>query len=543
MGESRFVKVLAADILFMGSLGILALTCCNLPFILSRPLRWWLVAEALFYIYDKVRAHALNSIGDPPPPASLAPVLLERFLRLPTEICILDFLQGWHLDALPGDQIPIPNILELLAYGFYSADRYDSLLEEDKARIQSFLASVQKKWNLTFPSDRYIPDLPTMRHINEPLRIYHKPLALYMLTECLSLLAHLLLWMLGFRREKHGGFSVWVYSSASQNGSALEKKNKHNNALDVALSAASTVAAQVSTQHPHEGQRYHIRSFILRRRRSSSGAKLLGQSDSDHPGNESPPFSSTILSKQKSPLPVVFIHGVGFGLLPYLHLIKELMTTLLLSTSPERGGITVMAIEIPHVALRLCWKAASIDQVAEAAHQAVMAHGHEKACFVGHSYGTFVCSRICQKYPEAVGSVVVIDPVTMLICHPQLLYNFIYKSISVRRLFSVNGGLLDALRLLISRDLTISHAFCRRLHWGEVMLWPEDLPENSLVVLSGKDDLVPSQYVMAQLKEAQHPAKVMYHKKHGHGGVLLDPKWATQVLLEVKRLVLLEECN
>lgn len=41
---------------------------------------------------------------------------------------------------------------------------------------------------------------------------------------------------------------------------------------------------------------------------------------------------------------------------------------------------------------------------------------------------------------------------------------------------------------------------CRLFHWSELMLWPQDLPCNSLVVLSGADDLVPSELVMAQLK-------------------------------------------
>jgi poly(A) polymerase Pap1 len=40
-----------------------------------------------------------------------------------------------------------------------------------------------------------------------------------------------------------------------------------------------------------------------------------------------------------------------------------------------------------------------------------------------YAAGTFCVSRICQLYPQAVQSLVLLDPVTMLICHPQLLYN------------------------------------------------------------------------------------------------------------------------
>lgn len=51
-------------------------------------------------------------------------------------------------------------------------------------------------------------------------------------------------------------------------------------------------------------------------------------------------------------------------------------------------------------------------------------------------------------------------------------------------------------------------AFCRKFSWAELQLWPDDLPARSVVVLSGGDDLVPSELVRAQLALKQHPAKV-----------------------------------
>ncbi len=42
------------------------------------------------------------------------------------------------------------------------------------------------------------------------------------------------------------------------------------------------------------------------------------------------------------------------------------------------------------------------------------------------------------------------------------------------------------------------------------MLWPQDLPQRAAVILSGRDDLVPAELVMAQLKLSRHPAKVGY---------------------------------
>ncbi|CAL5226233.1 g9077 [Coccomyxa viridis] len=80
-----------------------------------------------------------------------------------------------------------------------------------------------------------------------------------------------------------------------------------------------------------------------------------------------------------------------------------------------------------------------------------------KACIVGHSFGTFVASRLCKLHPEVVKSLVLIDAVCLLTCWPALLYNFIYRKPAC----SLDGkGCLDVLRFICSRDLMIAEVFC-----------------------------------------------------------------------------------
>jgi len=354
--------------------------------------------------------------------------------------------------------------------------------------------------------------------------------------------------------------------------------NAAEHALDAAVAATSIAAASMAKQYPHEGQQYHlpptrsrskfrfseatsaafagmgsvplVRSFkelssMMERRvdlpgsppprKRSSSKKLLKTADEktgeerlDHRqhGNEQPE------SLPKSTVPIVFLHGVGFGTLPYLHFIRSLM-----KACPQSPFIL---LEMPHVALRLCKQAESVDDVAKAAVAAVHKLGFKQACFVGHSYGTFCVSRIVQLYPEAVHSITLLDPVCMMTCYPQLLYNFIYRKFVLSNLLSSFLAAVDGIRFLCSRDLTISQAFCRRFHWSELMLWPEDLPREryrSLIVLSGKDDLVPGELVQIQFDVAEHPASVLYHPELGHGGLLLDSQWMGVVVEGVKKLV------
>lgn len=54
------------------------------------------------------------------------------------------------------------------------------------------------------------------------------------------------------------------------------------------------------------------------------------------------------------------------------------------------------------------------------------------------------------------------------------------------------------------------------------MLWPEDMPKDTLIALSQHDDLVPVGLVKRQLEAANSKARVLLHPTASHGGFLLD---------------------
>ena len=536
----------------------------------------------------------------------------------------------------------------------------------EQTAVDDFVAAVESKWEINFLPG-YDPSLRFMAHVWEPLRVQHKPLIMYAMTELAARIAHLLLQWMGFKRGHQGAFTSWTSpplqyshekgtaekagsgtggtthqqdgtanarnvlplgshdgvatSTPSSSGTPRAGSSSHvreaahnavEQALDAAVVATSAAAATMTKQYPHEGQQYHlppprggfpaypiittfreISGFLERRvalpetspprrrrghvrsgsnrlrtrdsansvgfdaelhRNTSTNSEVEEERTTEHsisganhdnsgsssfarPKEDDTTHSSSNLEEQASTVPVVFLHGVGFGTLPYLFFVRSMM-----KACPKSPFIL---LEMPHVALRLCKEAESVDDVAAASVAVVQQLGVRQACFVGHSYGTFCVSRIVQLFPEAVHSTALLDPVCMLTCYPQLLFNFIYRTISSSALTSVVAA-IDGVRFLCSRDLTISQAFCRRFHWSELMLWPEDLPRkrhHSLIVLSGKDDLVPGVLVQAQFEAAEHPATVMYHPELGHGGLLLSDSWMTEVVAGVKRLVHRKEEN
>jgi hypothetical protein len=71
----------------------------------------------------------------------------------------------------------------------------------------------------------------------------------------------------------------------------------------------------------------------------------------------------------------------------------------------------LILLEVPHVSLRLNWRAKAVDDVAHAAAQILWRHSYGDACFVAHSYGTFCVSRIAQLHASLVHSMVRARPV------------------------------------------------------------------------------------------------------------------------------------
>ena len=61
---------------------------------------------------------------------------------------------------------------------------------------------------------------------------------------------------------------------------------------------------------------------------------------------------------------------------------------------------TIILVEYDHIALRLHSSKVLFDSTAHKLSRIITRAGYSKACIVGHSFGTFVASRLCKLYPE-----------------------------------------------------------------------------------------------------------------------------------------------
>ena len=124
--------------------------------------------------------------------------------------------------------------------------------------------------------------------------------------------------------------------------------------------------------------------------------------------------------------------------------------------------------------------------------------------------------------------------VCMLTCFPKLLYNFIYHDPTLKDIYT---NPTESARWFAARDLIIAATFCRHFWWHTLMLWPWELPEPSVLVLSGQDALVPSELVWKQLETAPAHVHVLQRDEMHHGHFLIRPKWQDVIVAKFKEVL------
>jgi len=438
--------------------------------------------EVLFYLLECYRYLKICSSPNVPADASRMRRAMDEFLGLADTLDLEEFLEGWFMHTVKAADIKRDNMVEFIAYGFYSK-RLDALTDEERREISEFMDRVARTFQVNEFAPGYNADAKFMGHTLEPIRTFHKPIIIYLFMELIGLANLVVLRCFGFRRLPAGS----------------------------------------------RGSRQNMSMFIRK-------------------------------GKDETKEPLVFIHGVGFGALPYVHFLRKVLA------KTDRPCIVV---EMRHVSMRfsLDHRSVSLETLANDIADQMQATGYQRGFFLSHSYGTFVVSKLLQLRPEAVDRVCLIDPVCCMTCYPKLTHNFVYRtctsshgrshaptlSLALRSLArslvrspgSYQGNplasrkrFMDFVQLLFSRDLTIADTFCRHLNGMDVNVFAHDFPTSTtttrkhLLVLSGQDPLVPAALVAKQFKGVDH-VDVLYNDKHSHGDFLFDGKYLAYLVVEI----------
>ncbi|KAF4687926.1 hypothetical protein FOZ60_003317 [Perkinsus olseni] len=190
--------------------------------------------------------------------------------------------------------------------------------------------------------------------------------------------------------------------------------------------------------------------------------------------------------------PIVFCHGLGVGLLPYIPFVRDIRRAF-----PDRD---IFCIEVPHVAMRPYPNLPSAREMSVVVADMLTAWGYSQAHMIGHSFGTFVVRWMLAHEPSRIASLSLVDPVCFLLVKNDLLLN------TQRKAHEDPIGILAT--YLVFRELYTAHTLTRNLFWEQNNVWPEELrgvPTH--VSLCGRDFIIPAHSVR-RLLEAEAAARL-----------------------------------
>lgn len=204
----------------------------------------------------------------------------------------------------------------------------------------------------------------------------------------------------------------------------------------------------------------------------------------------------------KKRLPVLFIHGIGIGLYPYMNFLRDLNRELETGATDD-GEIGIIALEIMPVSSRITHQALEKDVMIREILQIMQYHRWSRFVLVSHSYGSVIAAHLLKSdlFATLIGPIIFIDPVAFLLHLPDVAYNF-----TARQPARANEYLLWYFG---SKDIGVAHMLARRFFWTDNIIWKEDLGikgeknqekgRNVTVVLSGKDAIVDAETVAQYL--------------------------------------------
>jgi pimeloyl-ACP methyl ester carboxylesterase len=255
-------------------------------------------------------------------------------------------------------------------------------------------------------------------------------------------------------------------------------------------------------------------------------------------------------------LPILFIHGIGIGLLPYIPFLRDLV-----QQDPDVG---ILAIEILPICMRITAPPLDRDAMCAAITRILHAHGLHRVVLAGHSYGTAVSAHLLRRQWDSVNpqrttttqthestneyhngdaaagssdliaATLLIDPIPFLLHYPAVAYNFVYRQPRHANEWQ--------LWYFASREPDTARALSRHFFWFECILFREDVlgatsgrgrepaageqqlakknkPMPITVSLSGRDQIIDARAVHAYLTGGKDPDEHNEAANPGSGSV------------------------
>lgn len=182
-------------------------------------------------------------------------------------------------------------------------------------------------------------------------------------------------------------------------------------------------------------------------------------------------------------VPLVFVHGLGVGLVPYYLFIYRL-------SKHFSGDLYVP--EFPFLAMAPWESVPSAREVVAQLQDMLIANRHTSAHFVGHSFGGVVIGWMLKMSRSSVVTTTLMEPALFLMIKSDTISKVLYGEAKTCYEMSI--------RYFVFRELFTVNLLCRNFFWEQSSLWLEDLEVPALFQLAGDDHIVQSFFVKRLLE-------------------------------------------
>lgn len=195
-------------------------------------------------------------------------------------------------------------------------------------------------------------------------------------------------------------------------------------------------------------------------------------------------------------MPLVFVHGLGVGLVPYY---------LFLYRLSKRHSGELYVPEFPFFAMAPWESVPSAREVVAQLQDMLAANRHTGAHFVGHSFGSVVIGWMLKMSPSSVVYTTLMEPAMFLMIKADSLSKLLYAP--------TKSCYETLIRYFAFRELFTVNLLCRNCFWEQSTVWPEDIHVPAVVQLAGNDHCVASRFVRRLLEHECEARKQRKLKK------------------------------
>ena len=176
-------------------------------------------------------------------------------------------------------------------------------------------------------------------------------------------------------------------------------------------------------------------------------------------------------------MPLVFIHGVGCGIIPYINKIQRL--------SVDRR--TVIVPELPNISYDLYkFPPPSNDELVTSLYNTLSKLDIQLVDLIGHSYGSLILNIFQNKYPHMCNYKTYAEPACFYIQQTHLSSTILFKT-------SFNNITNFLRTIIIYKDIYIQYIFKRTIFYEHTLI--TNLDDKTNIILSKDDEIMPSYYI------------------------------------------------